>query len=101
MDLVEGILGYGEHAHVWPELLNQLLDDVLACCVACHANTLGRHLLPRVLEVEPHHPVELQLLQHQPQRFISMLTLTGFEARLNKNKKLYQLQITHAVEPSY
>lgn len=66
MDLVERILRHGEHAHVRPELLYQLLDDVLGCGVAGHTNTLGSHLLPRVLEVKPHHPMELQLLQHQP-----------------------------------
>lgn len=63
VDLVERVLGDGEHPHVRPELLDQRLDHVAAVGVAGHADALGGHLLARVLEVEPHHAVELQLLR--------------------------------------
>lgn len=63
VDLVERVLGDGQHPHVRPELLDQRLDHVAAVGVAGHADALGGHLLARVLEVEPHHAVELQLLR--------------------------------------
>lgn len=64
MDLVKCVLWHGEHAHIGPELLYQGLYDGLGAGGGRDANTLGGHLLARVLKVESHHPVELKLLEH-------------------------------------
>lgn len=63
--LVEQVAGRAQHAHVGPELLDEGGDHVLGGGGARHADALGRHLLAGVLEVEPHHAVELQVLQQK------------------------------------
>lgn len=64
VDLVQGIPRRGQHPHVWPELLGQSLDDVLSRRRAGHSDALcGKVAGNPVLEVEPHHPMELQVLQ--------------------------------------
>lgn len=63
VDLVQGIFGRGQHPHVWPEFLSQRLDDVLGRCCAGHSDALGGKVAGNpVLEVEPHHAMELQVL---------------------------------------
>ena len=58
--------GRGEHAEVGSKLLHQCLDHLNGGGRAGDADALGRHLLPvtvRTLEVEPHHPFELEGLK--------------------------------------
>lgn len=60
VDLIQGIFWRGQHPHVWSEFLSQSLDDILRCCCAGHSDALcGEVAGYPVLEVEPHHPVEL------------------------------------------
>lgn len=63
VDLVQGVFWRGEHPHVWSELLGQRLDDVLRCRCAGDSDALGGEVAgDPVLEVEPHHAMELQVL---------------------------------------
>lgn len=60
MDLIQGIFWRGQHPHVWSEFLSQCLNDILCCCGAGHSDTLcGEVASNPVLEVEPHHTMEL------------------------------------------
>jgi hypothetical protein len=65
VDLVKRVLGHGEHSHVRAEFLDERLDDRLGGSIRGHPYALGGNLLPTVLKVEAHHPVELEVLQSQ------------------------------------
>ena len=45
VDFVEGVLGDLEHLHVWPELLDESLDDSLGGGRRGDPDTLGCHFL--------------------------------------------------------
>lgn len=75
VDLVQGVLGRGEHPHVRPELLGQRLDDVLRRGRARHSDALGGEVAgDPVLEVEPHHAMELQVLEEGQRKTESMIS---------------------------
>lgn len=61
VDFVQCVFIGRQHAHVRSEFLHQDIHHFLCGGSACHADTFGHHI-GSVLEVEPHHSVELARL---------------------------------------
>lgn len=66
--LIERILGHGEHSNVGPKLLDEVRNHIRGVGGGRDAHTLRGHLLARVLKVETHHTVELEVLEHKERK---------------------------------
>ena len=60
MNFVEIIVLHGEHLHVGSKLLDEGVDDGGGGEIGGDADALRRHFGARILEIKPHHSVELE-----------------------------------------
>lgn len=61
---IKRVMWKRQHAHVWPELLDERVQHILCGGRTRHSDTLGRNLRARVLEEEAHDAIEVELLQY-------------------------------------